>query len=290
MISIDIHKKLQSATGPMELEVRQEIPKGSFLSLYGNSGAGKTSLLRMLSGLMLPDKGSIISHETTWFDRNKNINRRPQERQLGFVFQDYALFPNMSVQENISYALDKKEDGKIVTELIEVMELGALANQKPAKLSGGQKQRVALARSLVQKPQLLLLDEPLAALDNEIRVKLQQYLLDLHKKYELTIIMVSHDVAEILRVSNLMWIMENGKITHSGKPSDLFTNQSLSGKFQFTGEIIAMQKQDFLFIISILIGNELVKVVAEENEGKEFRIGDKILVASKAFNPIIKKL
>lgn len=290
MIEVAVHKKLWSSSGDMTLKVTLSLPRGTFTTLYGPSGAGKTSLFRILAGLLSPEEGRIRVDEKTWLDTSMGINLPTQKRKIGFLFQDYALFPNMTVRENLLYALHKKQDKKVVEDLIEIVELGGLQHRRPDTLSGGQKQRVALARSLVRKPGILLLDEPLSALDHAMRQKLQHYVIEVHREYKLTTLMVSHDIAEILKMSDHMLVMEHGKIIRQGKPAEIFTHREVSGKFQFSGEIIGIQKQDFIFIITILIGNELVKVVADESEGESLNIGDKVLVASKAFNPIIRKI
>ena len=290
MIEFKIKKTLQSSGGKMQLNVDVTIPKGEFVTLYGKSGAGKTSILRILAGLMQPEKGKVEVEGIIWYDSKKNISLSPQKRKVGLVFQEYALFPNMTVKENLEYALPKGDSSAIIDELIEIVELGDLKNRKPHSLSGGQQQRAALARSLVQKPQLLLLDEPLSALDAEMRSKLQQYIVRLHREYHLTTIMVSHDVSEILKMSDLVIELTDGKITKTGTSQDVFGHKELSGKFQFTGEILTIEKQDVIHIISVNIGNELVKVVADEKEASKLTIGDKVIVASKAFNPVIKKV
>lgn len=290
MINLSIYKKLQSASGEMNLQVTLDIKSGAFLTFYGKSGVGKTSLLRILAGLLAPDQGEIVVDGITWFDDEKGIDITPQKRNVGMVFQDYALFPNMTVKENLLFGIEKGQDKKIVDQLIEITELGELQHRKPATLSGGQKQRTALARSLVQKPKILLLDEPLSALDVGMRNQLQQYILQLHQEFNLTTILVSHDVSEILKTSDEMVVLEDGEIVKQGTPAEVFSHNEISGKFQFTGELIAIEKQDFMFILTIIIGKELVKVVADENEAKTLHVGDKLLVASKAFNPIIKKI
>ncbi len=290
MIEFKIKKTLQSSGGKMQLNVDVTIPKGEFVTLYGKSGAGKTSILRMIAGLMQPEEGKIEVEGTIWYDSGNKISLSPQKRKVGLVFQEYALFPNMTVKENLEYALPKGDSSAIIDELIEIVELGDLKNRKPHSLSGGQQQRAALARSLIQKPQLLLLDEPLSALDAEMRSKLQQYIVRLHREYHLTTIMVSHDVSEILKMSDLVIELTHGKITKTGTSQDVFGHKELSGKFQFTGEILTIEKQDVIHIISVIIGNELVKVVADEKEANKLTIGDKVIVASKAFNPVIKKV
>ena len=155
MIFLDLHKKLQGSDGELLLHIAVEIPSGSFVTLFGPSGAGKTSTLRMLAGLMEPDSGKIVVGSETWYDSAKKINLSTQKRNIGYVFQDYALFPHLTVRENLEFALKNRKESNIIDELIELTELGDLQQRKPGTLSGGQQQRVALARSLVQKPKLL---------------------------------------------------------------------------------------------------------------------------------------
>lgn len=274
----------------MDLQINCAISKGQLVTLYGKSGVGKTSILRMLAGLLLPDQGYIKVNDKTWFDHQNNINLSPQKRNLGFVFQDYALFPNMTVKENLSYALGRNGDKKTIDNLIDIIELGDLQKRKPQTLSGGQKQRVALARALVQRPNILLLDEPLAALDQEMRDKLQRYILEVHKEFYLTTILVSHDIKEIIRMSDEVIVLDNGLITHQTTPTKLFRNKGLSGKFQFTGEVNQIIQQGFIYILFILIGNELIQIVVDESDAKNLAVGDKVLIASKSFNPIVKKI
>ncbi len=290
MIHLYLEKKLTAENGEMQLNINIDIEQGNFITIYGNSGAGKTSILRMLAGLLRPEKGSIIVNQKTWFDSNKKVNLPPQQRKLGFVFQNYSLFPNMTIKENLLFALDKGQDKQIVNELISIIELGDLQDRKPEKLSGGQMQRVALARALVRKPEILVLDEPLSALDTTMRTKLQDYILRLHQQFHLTTILVSHDPGEVIKMSDQIFVLENGRIIKEGKPIDVFTTKKVSGKFQFSGQIIQIEKQDVICIITILIEGSLVKIVAEETETKELNVGDKVLVASKAFNPIVQKI
>ncbi|MBC9796894.1 ABC transporter ATP-binding protein [Sinomicrobium weinanense] len=290
MIELNVHKTLQSAQGSMELHVELTVEKGQFITLYGESGAGKTSTLRMLSGLMPPDKGSITVNGTVWFDRERKTNLNPRHRNIGYVFQDYALFPNMTVSQNLEFALDRKQDKTVVEDLIATMELQQLRHRKPGTLSGGQKQRVALARALVRQPGVLLLDEPLSALDSAMRQKLQQYILEAHKKYGLTTILISHDIGEIIKLSDKVYEMQNGKIVRQGAPPDMFGLGKTSAKFRFTGEVIRIQKEDVVYVVTIRIGNDAVKVIADQSEVSHLQPGDKVAVASKAFNPVIQKI
>lgn len=219
MIELSVRKRLFSSTGHMQLDVSLNIKPGELVTLYGSSGAGKTTLLRMLSGLVSPDEGTISVSDEPWFDSTVGINVKPQARNVGIVFQDYALFPNMTVKGNLTYALEKGQPASIVDELLELMELSSLQGKKPAVLSGGQQQRVALARAIVRKPKILLLDEPMSALDTNLRIKIQDYILRVHRQYNLTTILVSHDLIEIIRLSNHVYLMDNGKIVNEGTPA-----------------------------------------------------------------------
>ncbi|UCD60525.1 MAG: ATP-binding cassette domain-containing protein [Flavobacteriaceae bacterium] len=290
MIKIDVHKKLRAFDSEMNFHIQCQIKKGELVTLYGESGAGKTSTLRILAGLLKPDKGEITINEASWIDTKNKIFLAPQKRNIGYVFQDYALFPNMSVLQNLEFASGKGQNKKVITELIEMMELGDLQNRKPQTLSGGQQQRVALSRALVRKPDVLLLDEPLAALDYKIRLKLQDYITRIHKEYNLTTILVSHDIGEIMKLSDRVFVLEQGKIVRQGIPSEIFSNQKISGKFKFIGEILKIEPQDVVLIVSVLIQNNVVKVIADKSEMQTLKVGDKVMVASKAFNPILYKI
>ena len=290
MIEIDIIKPLYTADGIINLKVNKKINKGDFLTLFGKSGSGKTTLLRILAGLETPKSGKIVVDKEIWFDSSKKINLAPQKRDIGFVFQDYALFPNMSVKKNLEFALKNKNEIKKVDEILEIMEIKNLSNMKPELLSGGQKQRVALARTLMTNPKILLLDEPLSALDTTMRLKLQDELSLIHQKFNITSILVSHDISEVFKLSNRVFKINLGEIEEDGTPNELFSNQKISSKFKIVGEILSIKKSDILYIIEILSNNEVVKATAVEDEIKDLKIGDKILLSSKAFNPIVNKI
>ena len=290
MIYCQLHKTLNTAQGKLPLNVDFTIAKGEFISLYGPSGAGKTTILRMIAGLLAPDDGILRIDDEEWFNRTKKLSLTPQQRNVGMVFQAYTLFPNMTIRENLAYALHKGQDKSIIDELIQVIDLEALQHRKPDTLSGGQQQRVALARALVQQPRILLLDEPLAALDKKMRATLQDYLLKVHRKYGLTTILVSHDIAEVAKLSDRVLVLDQGIITKQGPPLEVFSDHQLSGKFQFMGEIIAIEHDEVVHIVSVLVANTIVKVVAESSEINQLNIGDQVVIASKAFNPVIQKV
>ncbi|MGD9900191.1 MAG: ATP-binding cassette domain-containing protein [Calditrichaceae bacterium] len=287
MIHLSVKKQLAGAEGTFALDVNIQIENKELITIYGASGAGKTTILRLLSGLGRPDAGRIQVNGETWFDDEKKINLPPQKRAVGYVFQDYALFPNMTVRKNLEFALSSKKDKEIIDRLLEITDLEKLAGRKPGTLSGGQQQRVALARALVRRPKILLLDEPLSALDAHMRQKLQDEILSIHREFNITTILVSHNLGEIFRLSNRVFMLENGNIIKSGSLTDVFMDKKLSGKFKFEGEIIEISRENVVFVVTVLIGNNLVKVIATDDEAGELKIGGRVIVSSKAFNPIL---
>lgn len=290
MIKLNLQKQLDAESGKMKLDVDMTISKGSFVAIFGDSGAGKTSILRMLSGLINADSGRIEVENEIWFDGKSKINLKPQQRNIGFLFQDYALFPNMTVRENLVYALEKGQNPQIIDDLISTIELKDLQNKMPANLSGGQKQRVALARTLVRKPKILLLDEPLSALDAKMRTRLQDYILKVHRQFKLTTILVSHNTSEVVKMADEVFILDQGEIKQKGSPAEVFTSKKMSGKFQFAGEVIQIKKEGIINILTVLIGINFVKIIADDSDIEDIKVGDNVMVASKAFNPVIQKI
>ncbi|MFL5729645.1 MAG: ABC transporter ATP-binding protein [Cytophagaceae bacterium] len=290
MFEIEVKKKLHAADGPMLLDITLQIGQGTFVSLYGKSGAGKTSLLKMMAGLLRPDQGIIRAADETWFSTGKKIDVAPQKRRIGFVFQDYALFPNMSVLENLEFVLPHKKNKKKITEMLEVTGLSGLAHRSPATLSGGQQQRVALARALVREPELLLLDEPLSSLDHETRLKLQNEIAGIHRHFGLTTILISHEPSEIYRLSDLVIELDSGRIVKQGSPAEVFQTREISGKIQLMGELVSLEKHDVVFVAKIISGNQIMKVVLTAEEAAGLKPTDKVLLTSKAFGPVVIKI
>ena len=290
MIRIELERQLIGADGPMRLSVALDISGGGFLAVNGPSGAGKTSLLRMIAGLMEPENGEIIVEGVTWFSKKGGVMLPTQRRAIGIVFQDHALFPNMTVRGNLKYALPKNADPVIIGELLELTQLERLADAYPATLSGGQKQRVALARALVRQPRLLLLDEPMTALDPAMRLQIQRLLSEAHDRYHLTSIIVSHDVGDIYNLADRVVTMDAGKIVCDGTPDQVFVDPRNSGKFQVTGSVLKIEMEDIVFVVTIQTGNQVVRVVASEADVAGLKTGDAVLVSSKAFNPVLIRL
>jgi molybdate transport system ATP-binding protein len=230
---LDFHllKALHTAAGPRTLDVRLTLAPGELLALSGPSGAGKTTLLRLLAGLDRPAGGFIQAENDAWYRAETRQWLPPQQRPLGFVFQDYALFPNMTVRENLAFAAaGQPQPARIVSDLLAALELTELAARRPAVLSGGQQQRVALARALARRPRLLLLDEPLSALDLPTRLRLQAVLAEVHRQFELTTILISHDPAEIARLATRVVELELGQVRRVGPPVALAAPATVVGR------------------------------------------------------------
>lgn len=281
MISININKKLHGSNGDMNLDVNLTINEGDFIALAGQSGSGKTTLLRVLAGLEEAGGTLKIGNEI-WQDQSFFLP--PQKRGIGFVFQDYALFPNMSVEENLLFV---NRDKDLAKHLLEVTELDSLKHRMPNTLSGGQQQRVSLCRALMNRPKLLLMDEPLSALDPVMRTKLQNEILTLHKEFGTTTIMVSHDPSETYRLANRVIVLNQGKIINDGTPKEILLKTSGSQKFSFEGELLDIVKVDVIYIAIVAIGQQLVEVVVSETQAKILSIGSSVTVSTKAFAPII---
>ncbi len=220
MIHIDIKKNLHGSYGEMCLDVNIEIEKNAFVALMGESGSGKTTLLRVLAGLEKAE-GEITVEDTIWLNRQKMLP--PQQREIGFVFQDYALFENMNVEENLLFV---NNDKVLAKKLLEMTELSRLSHRNVKGLSGGQKQRVSLCRAMMKQPKLLLMDEPLSALDPAMRTKLQDEILRLHKTFGTTTIMVSHDTDASYHLSDRILVLDHGEIIADGSPEEIFEKRS----------------------------------------------------------------
>lgn len=284
MIQINIDKKLYGANGEMNLAVNLDIVQGDFVALAGQSGSGKTTLLRILAGLE-DASGTIKVANEVWLKGKKSLP--VQKRKIGFVFQDYALFSNMSVLQNLLFV---QKDKELADKLLRITELGELQERLPNTLSGGQKQRVSLCRALMNRPKLLLMDEPLSALDPIMRTKLQQEILTLHKEFGTTTIMVSHDPSEIYRLATRVVVLNLGKIINDGRSKEVLLKTSGSQKFSFSGELLDIMKVDVINVAIVSIGQQLVEVVVSNEEVHSLKIGQKVSVSTKAFTPSIKQL
>ena len=282
MIDINIKKELHGSNGTMNLDVNLHIKKGEFVALSGLSGSGKTTLLRIIAGLETAN-GIIKIEKDIWL--NDKFILPIQKREIGFVFQDYALFPNFTVLQNLLYV---KKDKKLATYLLEMTELSELKDRYPNTLSGGQKQRVSLCRALMNKPKLLLMDEPLSALDPYMRTKLQNEIKTLHREFQTTTIMVSHDPSEMYRLASRVLVLDYGKIINDGLAKDILLKTKGSQKLSFEGELLDIIKLDVIKVAIISIASQLVEVVISNKEAANLEIGQRVSVSTKAFTPNVE--
>jgi molybdate transport system ATP-binding protein len=288
MLTFNLNKTHTNSA--FELDVTFDLNKGDFLSIYGESGAGKTTILRLIAGLDAMHNGHLKNNDTIWFDSSKQINLKPQLRKVGFVFQDNSLFPNMTVLENLEFALKKGQSKSIVFELISSFGIEDLVNRNITSLSGGQQQKVALARAIVQKPSILLLDEPLSAIDDENRHMLQDLLLKIHHQYELTTILVSHNVSEIFKLSNKVLKIKAGKIEKSGTPKEIFTSNTNSNQITLIGTVLDLEYINEVYTILIQSNNGIVKQVVSKVEFSQYKIGELIEISLSGFQTSIQKV
>ena len=273
------------------------IDTNQLITVVGSSGCGKSTLLRMLAGLTDPTQGKIEIEGQTWYSSEEKINIPTQQRDIGFVFQNYSLFPNMTVHDNFRYVCKehlfsrkiKPQDNKRIDDIIELLELGEVLHAYPATLSGGQQQRVALGRAIIGKPKLLLLDEPLSALDAEMRAKLQKEILKIQNYYDITTILVSHSLQEIFLLSDTVVVVKNGHIKDIGKPMDVLFDTSMSNKISLTGEILSIDNVDTMQIAVVAVGNQVGSVVLGAESDNDIAIGDNVILSMKAFSPIVIK-
>ena len=273
-----------------------EISKGEFITLLGSSGCGKTTTLRIIAGLEQPDAGSV------WLDGREVTGLEPNQRDVNTVFQNYALFPHMNVAENIGYGLKlkkvpKSEIRKKVSQMLELVQLEGYEKRKPSELSGGQKQRVAIARALVNNPKVLLLDEPLGALDLQLRRAMQIELKHLQKKLGITFIYITHDQEEAINMSDRIAVMRDGRIEQIGTPDEIYNHPKTSYVATFVGNAnilhgVAERIQGENAIVKI--GNDRVIVKLETSQqdtrAKQYlAAGEKVTLAVRSENILLQE-
>ena len=276
-----------------------EISKGEFITLLGSSGCGKTTTLRIIAGLEQPDAGSV------WLDGREVTGLEPNQRDVNTVFQNYALFPHMNVAENIGYGLKlkkvpKSEIRKKVSQMLELVQLEGYEKRKPSELSGGQKQRVAIARALVNNPKVLLLDEPLGALDLQLRRAMQIELKHLQKKLGITFIYITHDQEEAINMSDRIAVMKDGRIEQIGTPDEIYNHPKTSYVATFVGNAnilhgVAESIQGENAIVKI--GNDRVIVKLETSQqdtedtgAKQYlAAGERVTLAVRSENILLQE-
>ena len=276
-----------------------EISKGEFITLLGSSGCGKTTTLRIIAGLEQPDAGSV------WLDGREVTGLEPNQRDVNTVFQNYALFPHMNVAENIGYGLKlkkvpKSEIRKKVSQMLELVQLEGYEKRKPSELSGGQKQRVAIARALVNNPKVLLLDEPLGALDLQLRRAMQIELKHLQKKLGITFIYITHDQEEAINMSDRIAVMKDGRIEQIGTPDEIYNHPKTSYVATFVGNAnilhgVAESIQGENAIVKIGNDKVIVKLeTSQQNTGdtraKQYlAAGEKVTLAVRSENILLQE-
>jgi molybdate transport system ATP-binding protein len=263
--------------GSFHLDMSFSSESGKTTVILGESGCGKSTVLRLLAGLLHPDKGHFVLDDEIYVDTKQHIDVPPQERPIGFVFQDYVLFPHLSVFDNVAFGLrmqgtHKKEMRQRVGEALEQVHLVGYDERRPKQLSGGQQQRVAIARALAMKPQLLLLDESLSALDIQTRREVEQELRQILSRLQLTTVMVSHQYIDALLFGNQIIVLDNGKVIQQGKHLDLLLHPQSSyiaemvGVNLFKGRVVSTDAS-MLHTIALSNGNEKgLEVIAISQE------------------------
>ena len=276
-----------------------EISKGEFITLLGSSGCGKTTTLRIIAGLEQPDAGSV------WLDGREVTGLEPNQRDVNTVFQNYALFPHMNVAENIGYGLKlkkvpKSEIRKKVSQMLELVQLEGYEKRKPSELSGGQKQRVAIARALVNNPKVLLLDEPLGALDLQLRRAMQIELKHLQKKLGITFIYITHDQEEAINMSDRIAVMRDGRIEQIGTPDEIYNHPKTSYVATFVGNAnilhgVAESIQGQNAIVKIGNDKVIVKLETSQQDTKDtgakhhLTAGENVTLAVRSENILLQE-
>jgi molybdate transport system ATP-binding protein len=236
-----LHAELGHAVGSIELDIRFDVAPGRCLSLAGPSGAGKSTILRMLAGTVRPDSGRIANGEEVWVDTAAGVWWPPERRRCGYVFQDYALFPHLSAWRNVAYGLRSTPAGKrrqTALELLDRFGLSEIADARPATLSGGERQRVALARALAPRPNVLLLDEPLSALDARTRASASRQLTATLRSLDVPVVLVTHEFNEASLLGDEICVLDRGSIIQRGTATELATSPGSAFVADFTGAVV----------------------------------------------------
>jgi molybdate transport system ATP-binding protein len=227
--------------GELALDVALEVRAGECLALAGPSGAGKTSVLRVASGLLRPEWGQVECGGKTWLNTERGVDLAPERRPCGYVFQEYALFPHLTAWQNVAYSLrglSRSERRRRALELLERFGLGGLADARPRTLSGGERQRVAVARALARRPDVLLLDEPLSALDARTRAGAARELAAVLREVQVPALLVTHDFAEAAQLGDRVGVIDAGRVVQEGTPTELAAAPRSAFVADFTGAVV----------------------------------------------------
>ncbi|HOP61951.1 MAG TPA: molybdenum ABC transporter ATP-binding protein [Spirochaetota bacterium] len=261
MIDVKLKKKL----GSFDIDVEFSSDSMGITVLAGPSGSGKTTIINMISGLLTPDEGRIFVKDRFLFDSGKKINCPVQQRRCGYVFQDGRLFPHMNVRSNLLYG--KHSDHSMLDETVSLLGIEHLLHRMPGKLSGGEKQRVAIGRALLMRPQVLLMDEPLASLDQERREELLSHIDRLPEQFGIPIFYVTHSIREILRLSDRLIRIEKGRVKSSGKPEGEYKGLGLyeaNGDYVSVLDCIIKSFDREFGVITAKFSGGMIRILAEE--------------------------
>lgn len=274
MLQLNVNKELHLPGGLSSLNLEMEFHPGKVTGISGDSGVGKTTVIRMLAGLTDPDIGSILKDGKAWFDKAKNINLRPQERGLGFVFQDHQLFPNMSVIENLKFAASNHKNAvNKIGDYLDIFGLSEFKSSMPNSLSGGQSKRVAIIMALVRNPTLLLLDEPFAVLDEKMAIIVQDEILKYTHENRCVTVLVAHEITEIFKMTDFLYTIQNGKIISQGSPSEVFDSSASNDSITLVGIVVQSKVNND--------GKNAIKVMANEQIIELFEIMEKYEIGEK---------
>jgi molybdate transport system ATP-binding protein len=236
-----LRAEARTRLGALELDVALEVPSGECLALAGPSGAGKTSVLRIAAGLVRPERGLVEANGEVWLDTERGVDVPPERRRCGYVFQEYALFPHLNAWQNVAYPLrgmPRAERRSRALGLLDRFGLEQLADARPRTLSGGERQRVAVARALARKPEVLLLDEPLSALDARTRASASRELAAVLRDVEVPALLVTHDFAEAAQLGDRVGVIDAGRVVQEGTPSELAAMPRSAFVADFTGAVV----------------------------------------------------
>ena len=267
--SIDLFHSFSTFQGIQKIEANLQISLGEYVSISGISGSGKTTFLRLISGLIQPQNGTIYWGEQVWHDTKNKQCIPPQERNIGMVFQDYALFPNMNTLDNIIFACKEKVEKKYLQSIVDTLGLDNYLTRYPYQLSGGQQQRVAIARALISKPALLLLDEPFSALDESLKKTVQSFIYEIHQQNSMTTFVVSHQISEIKPYAHRFLQFENEKLLdyHYIEKKNLSLQGILISKEMSASEMSQ---------VTLLYDDKTYQFPFPSSELEKLNIGDKI--------------
>jgi molybdate transport system ATP-binding protein len=301
-ILIDIERKFE---GGSSFATNLKLPiDSSWTVLFGPSGAGKTTVLRCIAGLDIPQRGVIRFNDTLWLDTDKNYSLPAQNRKIGYLFQEHALFPHLTVQENIIYnlsGLSKTEKTRKLKDMLHLFKIEEIKDRKPVKLSGGEKQRVALARTLIREPRMLLLDEPFSSLDIPTRERLRREIRAMLKDFKIPVILVTHDRIEAITLGDRMAVMSNGAIQQVGSVHEVFSRpvnpdvaKVVGMENVMSGKIVG--NKDGLLLVRVGIptqsvgtSRELVAVApATAAQGFSLELGEDVVVCIRAEEIILE--